>query len=82
MWSGNMMGWGSGWGGAALFGWMHLLWWGVVVGVVVLLARALLRGRRGGNGGSGDRALEILDERYARGEIDKSEFDNRRRDLQ
>ncbi len=35
-----------------------------------------------GNGGAGeDRALSILRERYARGEIDTDEFDQRKRDL-
>jgi putative membrane protein len=34
-----------------------------------------------GRPGARDEALEILRQRYARGEIDKQEFDTRRRDL-
>jgi len=52
--------------------------WAVVVTGIVLAFRWLAR--QGGGGGP-DRALQILRERYARGEIDKQEFDARRRDL-
>jgi putative membrane protein len=73
MW-GNMMGWG---GGAAFAGW-HLIWWVLVIVVVVLLVRSL---SGGGRLTDENRALRILEERYARGEIDKTEFEARRRDL-
>ena len=76
MWSGmGTYGWGSGWG---WIGVTHmLLWWALLILGITLLAKWLLapasRRQRG--------ALEILRERYARGEIDKDEFDRRRRDL-
>ena len=57
---------------------MMLLFWGLVIAGVVIGVRAL---SRLGHGAPGDRALEILRERYARGEIDKQEFDTRKRDL-
>ncbi|MGH8937524.1 MAG: SHOCT domain-containing protein [Acidimicrobiia bacterium] len=52
----------------------------LVVGIVVLV-RAL--GERGGSSsGSATSALQILEERGARGEIDRDEFEERRRTLQ
>lgn len=73
MW-GNMM----GWGGGAGFGVGHLLWWALLIAVVVVVVRVLTGDRRPNEG---DRALQILKERYARGEIDKAEFETRKNDL-
>lgn len=73
-----MMGYGMGYGMGG-FGWlfMILFWVLVIIGIV-----ALVRWLPGGGGGaSGNRALEILKERYARGEIDEEEFRKRARDL-
>jgi putative membrane protein len=82
MWGGDMMGWGGGWG----WGWFSIvhmvLWWFLIVLGIVVLAKWLFGG--GGSGGRSagdDRSLAILRERYARGEIDKSEFEVRKRDL-
>jgi len=70
-----------GWGGGAMFGIGHLLWWGVLILVIVVSVRWLVRSEGAGEVGDTDRALSILKERYARGEIDKAEFDAFRRDL-
>ena len=57
---------------------MMLVFWGLVIaGLVVGLRWLLGQGRAG----SRDDSLEILRQRYARGEIDKQEFDARRHDL-
>ncbi len=81
MWA-NMMSWGDAWGGGFMFGPWHLLWWALLIVGIVAIVRWLLAGRREGDGmGDGSRALAILKERYARGEIDKAEFDAKRRDL-
>lgn len=77
MWGGNMM----DWGGTGYFGMGHFLWWALLIGGVAVFARWLLR-QGALNGRSGDdRALSILKERYARGEIDKAEFETRKRDI-
>jgi putative membrane protein len=76
MWDymGNM-GWGSGWG---WFGVTHmLLWWVLLILGIAVLAKWLIGSRRE----SGDRALDVLKERYARGEIGKDEYEQKRRDL-
>lgn len=81
MW-GNMMGWSGYGGGGSLLGMgSMLLWWVLIIVGVVVLARWLSSGSQGRQVRSEDRSLTILRERYARGEIDKSEFDARRRDL-
>ncbi len=59
---------------------MMVLFVALIVAVVVLIVRWL-----GGAGGGGTRgskaALTILEERFARGEIDKEEFEQRRQTL-
>ena len=58
---------------------MMLVFWGLVIAGLVLGVR-WLAGQ--GHADRRDKALEILRQRYARGEIDKQEFDTRKRDLQ
>ncbi|MGC0249296.1 SHOCT domain-containing protein [Pseudactinotalea sp. Z1748] len=77
----DMGSWGMGWG------WLFLVL--LVLGVAVLavvLVRLLSGGERGEQRNPppmrGGRALEVLDERYARGEIDSTEYDERRRRLE
>lgn len=80
---GNGIGFHDGWAwGGGMIG-MGLIWIAVIV-VLVLLVRSLWPERRdgGGDGGDGKKsALDILEERYARGEIDRQEFERKRRDL-
>lgn len=71
---------GFGWGMG--FGWVFmLLFWGLVVLGIVAIGKWLL----GASSREGDHAektaLEILKERYARGEIGKDEFEKMWRDL-
>ena len=75
---GPMMGWG----------WMWLFWALIVIGVVLLvvLTIRLMRGGISGSGGDSHRhdqplgsltARQILEQRYARGEIDTDEYKER-----
>lgn len=78
-----MFGHGFGWGmygmGAAMWiGWIVLLI--VAVVVVVLLLRGTSTGPIGGIGHE-SRAREILEERYARGEISTEEYRERSAEL-
>lgn len=64
---------GMGWGAL----WM-VLWWGLpILGVVALIAWLGRTGSRREN----KSALDLLKERYARGEIDQEEYRNKLRDL-
>jgi putative membrane protein len=75
----HMMWWGGGWYGMILGPLFMILVLAVLITAVVLLVRWV--------GGSGTivpshrTPLDILKERFARGEIDKNEFEERRRVL-
>lgn len=58
---------------------MMLVFWGVVVVGIVLGIRWLVS--QGKEPRSSDSALDILRQRYARGDISKEEFDAKKRDL-
>jgi len=76
---GMMGGWGMGWFGGIF---MILFWILILIGLVFVikwLIQSTSKARN--NGQSGYRALEILKERYARGEIDKVQFEDMKRDL-
>lgn len=72
-----------GYGGGG-FGWLFMiLWLALIVGGIAMLVR-WLSGRSTGSDGSsvGRSALDVLKERYARGEINKEEFEQKKHDLQ
>lgn len=68
----------GGWGGMLLGGLLMVVFWGVIIGVIVLIVRWLVA--LGGPSGHPHRQspLEVLQERYARGEIDKEEYEERK----
>lgn len=73
-----MMGNGYGMGFGGIFMW--LFWLLVIVGVVWLV-KSIFSGDSEASGKEKS-ALEILKERYARGEIDQQEFEQKRRALE
>jgi putative membrane protein len=75
----HMMAWGGGWFGM-IFGSLFMIFaLAAVIAVAALLVRWIGGPWHGALPPSGRTALDILKERYARGEIDKDEFDERRR---
>lgn len=77
--------WDDGWGwGHMIFGSaMMVAFWGVIILLIVLAVRWLGSAGHGvpPSGPVGKTAVDILKERFARGEIDKAEFEERRRAL-
>jgi len=75
----GMMGWGMmGWLGPI----MMVVFWGVVIVAIIYLVRWLASSTRGSQTQRlEDAALEILKKRYARGEINKEEFTEKKKDL-
>ena len=82
---GRHMTWWGGGGYGTVFGPLFMiLLLALVIGVVVLVVRWVGGPQQGASAPSaspGRTALDILKERFARGEIDKSEFEDRRRVL-
>ncbi len=73
---------GAGWGLLGLA--LTLVFWVGVIGLLASRARGFGRGAPAAartRAAGGDRALATLRERYARGEIDHGEFEERRRAL-
>jgi len=77
---GMMGGWGMGWFGMIF---MVAFWVLIIVGLVVLI-RWLFQASRGRSSveQAVATALDILKERYARGELDREEYQQKKRDLE
>ncbi len=89
---GLVVGWqGEGWGmmGPWMmggFGWMWLMpvLWIVFLGLIIWAVVAAVRGSgesRSSDSSKAESALEVLKKRYARGEINKEEYEEKKKDL-
>ena len=70
-------GWGMGFGGVFM-----IVFWIVIVVGVVLLVKSLAGQSSADKGPAARTPIDVLRERYARGEIDREEFEQKRRDLE
>ncbi len=76
MWNGMM---GGGMGIGMLLA--MVFWLLLIVGAVLLVVWALQKFVIGGSGNVEESALDILKKRYARGEISREEYEEKKRDL-
>lgn len=75
---------GNGMMSGGMWVWMLLniiLWILVIVGIVLLVVWLVRRSGIGEKSRSEESALEILKKRYARGEISKEEYEEKKRDI-
>lgn len=81
MHAGNMMDNGNSWvGGFGMF-FMFIFWIIIIVGIVFLVVWLVNQNSRKTPISSEKSALDILKERYARGEISKNEFEEKKKGL-
>ncbi len=72
--------WGMGWGGM----WFGPLFWIVLVVIVMMVGTSMARRQRTGRDSPGSEpgtARAILDARFAKGEIEREEYETRRKAL-
>lgn len=73
----NTGGWHMGFGGIFM-----LLFWAVVIVGIIALAKWIFSESGAKNASSLRSARQILDDRYARGEIDRDEFERQKKDIE
>ena len=86
--SADMMNWGydggmmsEGFGGGLFGGLFMLIWWAVIIVGIVVLVKWVAGQAKYTRDGHDKTPLDILKERYAKGEINKEEFEAKRKDL-
>lgn len=82
---GMMNGYGYGGYGGYGFGLIHMVVWAVIliaiVAGVVWLVRSMAPANAPPAGGRRSAGLDLLEERYARGEINRDEYQQKKRDI-
>lgn len=76
-----MMPWGNyGWGMGMGFGWLFMIvFWMLVIAGIVFIVRLVAGGEKRN---PEETALDILKKRYARGEISKEEFEEKKKAIE
>lgn len=80
MWNygyGPMMGWNQGWGFGIIGIVINVVFWLLIAWAIVAIVKYLGHSARRDE----DNSMEILKERYAKGEITKKEFEEMKKDL-
>ena len=75
---------GDGMMGGGMWIWMFfniIIWILVILGIVLLVVWVVRKTRIGERSRVEESALEILKKRYARGEISKEEYEEKKRDI-
>jgi putative membrane protein len=77
---------GYGHGPESIWGWVMMLVWVLVIVLVVLVVVRTLKGQHSHgmhhmHSGHGVDAIDIVKERYAKGEINKEQFEQLKKDL-
>jgi putative membrane protein len=77
---------GMMWGSYYGMGWpwilfMLVFWVAAIVGIAALIRWLVLASRPGAGARGEESAIEVLKKRYARGEIGKEEFEEKKKDL-
>jgi len=58
---------------------MMFFWWFLIIALIVIVVRALISSNKQNT--TADTPMDILKRRYANGEIDKEEFEERKKDM-
>ena len=62
-------------------GWMMVFWWILLIAVILIVIRVIMKSNKKQPNSRDTSPQEILKRRYAKGEITKEEYEERKNDL-